>query len=265
MFAEKEFIELSRKFVCLRLETYESEENQERVRKYLNGKLANTAFVVLSPDGKTQLSRASRSPTMSFSRGQVKNDELQREDVLEAMKKIASKYSAKDAPSKALVPDFSSFKQALNVSSADQRLLVFTVAPVSLREMQREELKKLTGDSELRGKFHYDTASSSDKDWAAVIKNVQASSGHFVIYPGEFGLDGKVVKHFPLEANVAEMRSVLLKLNADYKATEKPKDYSEHLSKARRLGVSYSNTMEYGEDRDGDGKIDSSRNTRRRR
>ena len=30
------------------------------VRKLLHGKLANTTFVVLTPDGETQLSRASR-------------------------------------------------------------------------------------------------------------------------------------------------------------------------------------------------------------
>ncbi|MFC4990795.1 hypothetical protein [Rubritalea tangerina] len=66
MFAKKAFIELSRNFVCVRLETYESEANQEMVRKHLNGKLANTAFVILSPDGERALCRGSRSPSMSF-------------------------------------------------------------------------------------------------------------------------------------------------------------------------------------------------------
>ena len=52
MFSDPEVIEASRKFVCIRIDSYASEENQKIVRSYLNGRFANTAFCILAPDGK---------------------------------------------------------------------------------------------------------------------------------------------------------------------------------------------------------------------
>ena len=51
-FGDADFIDASRQFVCVRPDTYENEENQRLVRSMLNGNLENTAFCILSPDGK---------------------------------------------------------------------------------------------------------------------------------------------------------------------------------------------------------------------
>ena len=186
----------------MRLETYESEANQAMVRKLLHGKLANTTFVVLAPDGETQLSRASRSPTMSFSSHQ-EGEEERLDEVLAAMQKIASKYPGRGAASEAFVPEFHSFKQALNVSSADQRLLLYSVAAQGQREGLKLALRQVANDPELRGKFHYDMAQQSDADWAQVVDGVTQKSGHFVIRAGSYGQDGEVVAQLPLGASAA--------------------------------------------------------------
>lgn len=262
LFAQKEFIELSREFVCLRLETYESEANQALVRKYLNGKLANTAFVVLSPDGKRELSRASRSPSMSFgamrSEGEVKMD-----TVLDALENILEKYAPKGDPKQAAVPDFYSFKQALNISSADQRLLVFSVAPESKRTALREQLEQVSNASSIRGKFHYDTASNTDAEWSEVIDGVQHRTGHFIIRAGEFGLKGEVVGYLPLGTSPDRIKSLLLKINAVFMQSERPKNYAEHSSRGREMNISFSNNMSHGVDKNKDGAIDNARQRRR--
>lgn len=264
MFADENFIKLSRKFVCLRLETYESKETQERVRKYLNGKLANTTFVVLSPDGEKELSRASRSPSMSFSSMRADEDTRLRE-VLESMEAIAAKYPEKGNQRDAEVPDFYSFKQALNVSSADQRLLVFTVSPEKGRDAERSCMKLLANDPELRGKFHYDMAESNDAEWGSAVSNVTARTGTFVIYPGEFGLQGKALVHFPLGTKATEMQERLLRLNNYYAANEKPKHYGQHSVRGRELGINFSNNIEHGVDKDKDGEIDAKKRSSKRR
>jgi hypothetical protein len=44
LFSQKEFIEASRSFVCVRLESYENEEHQKMVRSFLDGRFENTAL-----------------------------------------------------------------------------------------------------------------------------------------------------------------------------------------------------------------------------
>ena len=62
MFSDPDVIKSSRNFVCIRIESYESKENQDIVRSYLGGRFENTAFCILSPDGKERLTRAGRGP-----------------------------------------------------------------------------------------------------------------------------------------------------------------------------------------------------------
>lgn len=139
MFSQKEFIELSRKFVCVRLESYESKEHQDLVRKFLNGRFANTAFCVLAPDGETELSGTGRGPEQALSRcGQGKPGD---DGVIEKLEEYASRYEVRGEPEEMVLQDFHSFRQALNVASADQRLLVFASAPDSEEERLREQLR----------------------------------------------------------------------------------------------------------------------------
>ena len=46
LFSKKSFIEASKKFVRVRLGTYESKKHQDMIRSLLHGKMMNTAFVV---------------------------------------------------------------------------------------------------------------------------------------------------------------------------------------------------------------------------
>ena len=72
-------IEASREFVCVRIESYESEATKKIVRSHLNGRFENTAFCVLAPDGETRLTRSGRGPRQVF-----------RNDLVAGLKEIAA-------------------------------------------------------------------------------------------------------------------------------------------------------------------------------
>ena len=67
--SSKATVEASRPFVCIRLATYENQEEVDFMKAlYVSytGEIANTMFALLSPDGKTRLSEADRSPAQVF-------------------------------------------------------------------------------------------------------------------------------------------------------------------------------------------------------
>ena len=245
LFSQKPFIEASKKFVCVRLGSYESKEHQDMVRDLLRGTFQNTAFVVFAPDGKTKLTRSGRSPNHAFGR-----------DVIVGMAKIANQYKPKGTLDDSTLTDYHSFKQSLNAASADQRLLVLSVASKSQQPSVQSSLQKVFNDKDVSGKFFYDMANKGDEKWATNIKGITQKSGIFIIRSGKFGTSGTVMKQLPLNSKPEAIKAALATANAKYAKTEKRKVYSEHISDGRKEGVEYQNEMPPGEDRDGDGKID---------
>jgi len=67
LFSTEKFIEASRDFVCIRVETYESKRSEAMVRQLLRGKFENTSMAIFNPDGTEQLTRGARSPEQVFS------------------------------------------------------------------------------------------------------------------------------------------------------------------------------------------------------
>ncbi|PQJ27726.1 hypothetical protein [Rubritalea profundi] len=252
MLSQKDFIEASKKFVCIRLETYENKETQDRIRDLLSGSMQNTAFVVYAPDGKTKLTRSHRSP-QSILGGRGSKDIA---PVIDEMGKIADKYKVKGSPNQEVLQDFDSFKQSLNVASADQRLLVFTVSPQSKMTSVKKTLRAVFNNPSVSGKFHFDIAGKGDVKWAESLKNVNAKTGIFLIRSHEFGQDGIVVKALPLDVSPRGLKADLLAMNKKFSEFEKRKDYGKHVNQGRREGVKFENNIQQGEDRDGDGKID---------
>src|ERR1051326_844690 len=66
---QKEVIEASRDFVCIRCATYEDKEEAEYLAQVFRGRmgtLENTVFAILSPDGMLYLARPGRGPNFAF-------------------------------------------------------------------------------------------------------------------------------------------------------------------------------------------------------
>lgn len=262
MFSTQAFIEASRDFVCVRLETFENKKHEELVRKILNGRFANTAFTVLSPDGEELLTQSGRGPqTVLGASGRGPNATPGTdEEIAAAMKEIAEEYASRGKPEEMVLQDFHTFRQALNVASGDQRLLLFIAASPGDRDRLREELRPLFAREDIIGRFHLDFGSAeADASWAEKVSDTKGKSGFVIIQAGQFGLEGKALDHLPLNTDPETLASALLAANALYAETEVRKDYAEHVAAGRLEDIFFENEIPYGEDRDGDGEADGVR------
>ena len=198
------------------------------------------------------MSRSGRSPSQVLGGfGDEGNTRVIRE-----MKRIASRYTSKDESQDLVLQDFLSFRQALNVASADQRLLVFVNADKSATEKISPTLKKLFADEKIVGRFHLDFAGDEDDQWSKSIKDAEKKPAINIIRAGEYGLDGAVVSQLALESSAKELKKTLLDENKKFGASEDRKLYAQHVLAGRRKGIKYESEIPYGEDRDGDGEID---------
>ncbi len=182
---------------------------------------------------------------------------------VQGMATIAEKYPVKFDQLHAVVQDFHSVGQALNVASADQRLLVLVSGPEVKLANARESLKPVVNSADFLGRLHVDFETGDA--WSKAITNEQSSEGIMFIAAGEFGLHGAVLSQLPLDATHTQVREALIKANKTFTATTRLKNYMEHVQKGNLLGIRYKSAVPYGEDRNGDGQIDRPADGRRLR
>ena len=152
------------------------------------------------------------------------------------------------------MPDFHSVRQAMNVASADQRVLVLIHGSEEETKPVRESLRSVAFDERVIGRFHFDFESSDE--WKKNVSELKDGSGIILIRPDEFGMKGTVMHQLPLTADNATVIKSLIHINSVFAQTTQKKVYSTHVTKGRRLGVYFEGMVPYGEDRDGDGEID---------
>jgi hypothetical protein len=182
---------------------------------------------------------------------------LGRRSSAQQMNQYAFWYPATADLKDAIVQDFHSFRQALNVASADQRVLVLVNAPPEREQELRESLRSVANDERIIGRFHFDF--DQGETWRKNIEGTKDEPGIILINPGEFGMSGKVIGQLPLDADATEIITALTEANTQFAATTKKKVYSEHVAKGQSAGVYFEGAVPYGEDRDGDGQIDRGR------
>ncbi|MDA7790257.1 hypothetical protein N8967_06000, partial [Akkermansiaceae bacterium] len=91
----------------------------------------------------------------------------------------------------------------------------------------------------------------------------KSKSGIQIIVPDTYGQKGRIIKSLPLETKAEKLKAALLKANETFVKTTEKKNYQNHVQEGRRKGVKWTMPMEFGEDRDGDGKIDHRAGRRR--
>jgi hypothetical protein len=267
LFARKDFIAASRDFVCIRIETYESKDSEAMVRELLKGAFANTSFCIFDPQGKRRLSRSGRGPTSLVGRGRNRDGDGGSSDdaIIKSMQRIAANYERNGGSEDTVLQKFHSFRQALNVASADQRLLVMVDAEEKDREVLDGALRRVFAQPEVIGRFHLAfTDPTGKEDWKEKVKGNTTGKGIYVIRSSQFGLDGVVMEKLAVSSDADSIRSALLESNVTFAKIEDRKVYREHVMAGRRERIYFENEIPYGEDRDGDGKIDKVKGRSRR-
>ncbi len=248
--------------MAVRLETFESKEHEKLIRELMDGRFANTAFCILAPDGKERLTRTGRSPSQILgrdpeTRGRGNSSD---EKIIAHMQGIAEDYRPEDADGAPVLQDFHSFRQALNVAAGDQRLLLYVVTEPQHAGALQDRIGGIFNYDNLAGVFHVDQSQGkSDTVWENDISGSTGSPGYYLVEADEFGQEGKVVAAFPLSTEPDALQQGLTEANAAYAARVDRKVYSEHVEEGRKKDVFFENEVPYGEDRDGDGKIDQRR------
>ncbi|MEM9281563.1 MAG: hypothetical protein AAGA96_07055 [Verrucomicrobiota bacterium] len=238
----------------MRLETFESEFHEQKVREVLDGVFSNSAFTIFDIDGKTQLTGSGRMPLEGLT-GRKKGT---METAIGHLNDIAADYPRKGDPAESTLQDFHTFRQALNVASADQRLLLFVVGSPQEIEATKPMLQPLMADPKVVGKFHLDLCNeATDRFWAEVIEGSKNESGFYLIHSGKFGIRGVALAHLPLDTTQEALQYALLQNNQSFARTEQRKAYAAHVVDGMKQGVFFEQVIPFGEDRDGDGLKDN--------
>lgn len=229
--SDKDVIEASRNFVCIRLATYENEGEAEFLKTvYVNrsGDLENTVFVILSPDTKKNLCRAGRGPNFAY---------RSPKQMASAMNKIAKNYPEADADnSSPSLPQMKNIRLGLNVASCDGLPLIICVSQdeATLNSMQAT-LAGLAFETELAGKYGY--ASTADTNELSMISDFKNETGYFIVQPSEYGLQGRVVKQLATDTSVDDLRSAMVEYLETAPITNK--SHHDHVRTGNRKGKSW--------------------------
>ena len=190
--SQPEVVQASRKFVCIRLATYESFEEAQVLRNLFvggSGQVENTTFALLSPDGRTPLVRAGRSPNWDFSGAQ---------DMAAAMDRIASLYPDRYTAGGADLPVVDNLRLALNVGACDH-LPVVALLSDNPQQLQRwrAQLASVAWNPSVQGRAIYCLDRTAS---ARTLIRGRVENGLVVLQSGQFGLDGSVLANLDVDS-----------------------------------------------------------------
>ncbi len=211
--ADKKVVAASRKFVCIRLATYENADENVVLRNIFSrgGILQNTVFSILTPDGKTSIIRAGRSPAWAFGGAAGAGIHEQSPEVIakmaDTMEAIALAYPGKDKQTKGTtpLPYLEDLRVALNVAAADrQPLVVVYTSDPKQRAAIEAKLSPLAWSGDFIGRALYVQASKPEE--LKAIEGLTVKTGIIVIQPGTFGLSGMVIREISGDLPAARIR-----------------------------------------------------------
>src|ERR1041385_4466497 len=141
-------IQASRKCVCIRLTTYES-ESEAKFSKYLlttrSGEVENTTFGLLAPDGKTKLTRTARGARQVFADSA---------EMTKVMNDVVTRYPAKADAKAPGLPVTLDARLGVNVAASDDQPLVLVLAAdEKVRTALSETVAQLAWCKEFIGHF----------------------------------------------------------------------------------------------------------------
>jgi len=233
---DQQVVEASRKFVCIRMATYENKAEAEfttSIYRSRSGQLENTVFVIMSPDAKKKLTRAGRSPRHYY---------RDAADLASAMARIASEYpAAKDSAFQGKgLPLVRNLELALNVAASDNLPLIVTVAQNEKELSQvNQRLIPVAWRDSIAGQFTY-VSVMEDKELKPIVGR-KVQKGVLVIQPDQFGLSGKVLAQFPSDADPEKIKSTLETIVAKFPRISK--SHNSHVRAGIRMGLDWESVI----------------------
>jgi hypothetical protein len=228
--SQPDVIAASRQFVCVRLATYEDKDEGSFLRDFQvtrSGELENTVFAILSPDGRRQLARASRSANHTFGTA---------ERMAQTMNRISGEHETKvlALEQHPELPKVANLRLAVNVAACDQQLLVVVVSKHEQTRRQLEErVTSLAWSDAFRGRFIYVTASEIQD--AAGIEGRKSTAGVLVVQPDRFGQKGDVLAQVGAEATPDELTRCLKEGLSRF--TREEKNFGNHVRAGQQKGI----------------------------
>lgn len=186
--ADLDVIAASRKFVCIRLLSYENKEEAAFLKSFNVGKsgaVENTVFCILSPDAKQQLSRASRGTSHVYSSSKT---------MAEGMSKIALQYPGVNSEHQKIpaIPYVADLRLALNVAGCDKQPLVIINPTTNGDPLELEKkISAIAWSEDFLGKFIY--VKVRDQKELELVMGAEKESQVLVVQPDNFGLKGEVL------------------------------------------------------------------------
>ncbi|MBX3165980.1 MAG: hypothetical protein KF760_01160 [Candidatus Eremiobacteraeota bacterium] len=209
-----EVVRASRKFVCIRLATYESLEEARMLRSIFrggSGQLENTTFALLSPDGRTPLVYSGRSPDFAF---------VDSQQMATTMGRISERYRGQSSGE---LPTVVNLRLAVNLAACDGLPVVALTSPdgAQLRDWQ-SRLAAVAWEPALLGKAIY-----------CLDQRATPRPGLLVLAPGKFGLDSQPLGW--LAPDSSTLSADLQRLLNGYRGAEK--NAHDHLFEGHQRGV----------------------------
>jgi hypothetical protein len=228
--SQPEVIAASRKFVCVRLTTYENKDENDFLKAFSvtrSGEVENTVFTILSPDGKRQLARASRSARQTFGDA---------ERMASTMERLSREFDIKKSAVGQLpeLPRVANVRLAVNVAACDNQPLVLLFAKdEKARHKLEQRLTPLAWNEQFLGQFMF--VSTSDARDLAIIEGGKPEEGILIVQPDRFGTKGKLLKQVAGTVIEAELVRCLKDGLAAYQ--RQYKTFQNHVRSGQQKGV----------------------------
>jgi len=244
-------VEASRSFVCIRLATYENQEEvnfMKRLYVSYTGEIANTMFAMLSPDGKTRLSGADRSPAQVFGGaphrradepGAAELNKAAAARMVESMGVIALAYpggkGAAGAPQ--ALPYLSDLRMAVNVAACDNQplMVVYAEKPAELARLEKA-LLPIAWSKEIIGRALYVPVSDA-AEYARYIKGEKPAAGYALVAPEPYGRHAAPLLAIDAATKPDGVRSQLIAALALFNPP--PKDFEKHEAEGLKAGIQW--------------------------
>ena len=244
-------VEASRPFVCIRLATYEDQDEVDFMKRlYVSytGEIANTMFALLSPDGKTRLSEADRSPAQVFGGviqrrasqpGAAEQNKAAAARMVESMGVISLAYPGKKgaAGGPQALPYLGDLRMAVNVAACDNQPLVVVYAEKSAELAQLEKaLQPIAWSKDVIGRALY-VAVSDATEYARYIKGKKPAAGYALVAPEPYGRHATPLLAIDAATKPDRVRKQLIAALALYNPP--PKDFEKHEAEGLKAGIKW--------------------------